>query len=293
MKSANQYSTPSCEKADEYHRAILKRILEEGYEDIDPRPRYADGTPAHTRSINHAMCTYDLSKGELPLISLRPIAWKSAIKEIFWIYIQESNKLEDLHKMGVHYWDDWDVGDGTIGARYGETVRRHKLMKHLLKDIEENPFGRRHVLSLWQEDDFQEPGLHPCCFMNIYNVRKTDDSDIFYLDCMMIQRSSDFATSVSINEIQYVALQMMIARHFGYQPGVFTHVLDNVQIYDRHIEQAKELIHRRSVFCSPVMVLNPKKQNIYKMSPEDFTIAGYEQERIRKKNPQLKFELAI
>ena len=30
-----------------------------------------------------------------------------------------------------------------------------------------------------------------------------------------------------INEIQYAALLMMIARHTGYKPGVFTHFVAN------------------------------------------------------------------
>ena len=30
-------------------------------------------------SVNHGMCEYDLTKGESPLITLRPIACKSAI----------------------------------------------------------------------------------------------------------------------------------------------------------------------------------------------------------------------
>ena len=34
-------------------------------------------------SVNHVCRTYDLSKGEFPICSLRRIAWKTRIKEIF------------------------------------------------------------------------------------------------------------------------------------------------------------------------------------------------------------------
>ena len=48
------------------------------------------------------MCTYDLTKGESPLITLRPIAVKSAIGELLWIYQDESNNLDILRdKYGV------------------------------------------------------------------------------------------------------------------------------------------------------------------------------------------------
>lgn len=51
-------------KGDKYTKTLFRKILKEGCMDITPRPHYADGTPAHTLSINHAMCTYDLSKGD-------------------------------------------------------------------------------------------------------------------------------------------------------------------------------------------------------------------------------------
>ncbi len=62
---------------------------------------------------------YDLRQGD-SRSTLRPIAIKSAIKEILWIYQDQSNSLELLNdKYNVHYWNDWEVGDtGTIGQRY-------------------------------------------------------------------------------------------------------------------------------------------------------------------------------
>ena len=81
-------------KGDYYTKEIIKRILEEGTLDKNPRPHYKDGTPAHTLSVNHGMCTYDISKGESPLITLRPVAIKSAIGEILWIYRDQSNDLD-------------------------------------------------------------------------------------------------------------------------------------------------------------------------------------------------------
>ena len=40
-------------------------IMNNGYLDENPRPKYSDGTPAHTYSINHVMRSYDLSRGDL------------------------------------------------------------------------------------------------------------------------------------------------------------------------------------------------------------------------------------
>ena len=88
-------------KGDIYTKEILQRILDEGCMDVNPRPHYEDGTPAHTLSVNHGMCTYDLTKGESPLITLRPIAVKSSIGELLWIYQDESNDLNVLRDKSI------------------------------------------------------------------------------------------------------------------------------------------------------------------------------------------------
>ena len=88
--------------------------------------------------------------------------------------------------------------------------------------------------------------------------------------------------------MQYVAFMMMVARHCGYKPGVFTHFIANQQIYDRHIENAKEMLSRTPIVCNPILELNPEKTNFYSITVDDFVLNGYESVK-----PQLKFELGI
>ncbi len=280
-------------KADNYMVQEINGIKSRGFKDINPRPKYADGTPAHTISINHVFRSYDLSKGEFPICTLRPIAWKTGIKEIFTIYQKPTNEIAKMHEMGVNWWDEWDIGDGTIGQRYGATVARYDLINNLIKDIQNDPYGRRKVVSLWQETDLHETeGLAPCAFQTIWNVRGE------FLDMVLIQRSGDLLTASGpggINEVQYAALLMMIARHTGYKPGKFSHFVANEQIYDRHLEQADEMLRRFWIAFKdenkgnkPQLILNPEKTNFYDITIDDFLLEDY----IPMK-PQLKLELGI
>lgn len=276
-------------KADFYMNKLTLQILNEGYKDINPRPKYKDGTPAHTISINHTFRQYDLSKNEFPICTLRPIAWKTGIKEIFTIYQKPTNNIQEMESMGVNWWNDWDIGDGTIGQRYGATVSRYDLINNLIKDIQNDPYGRRKVVSLWQETDLRETaGLAPCAFLTIWNVRGE------YLDMILIQRSGDMLTASGpggINEIQYAALLMMIARHTGYKPGIFSHLVANEQIYDRHYDAAEEILHRYQEDTSkqkPYLILNPDKKNFYDFTIDDFSMVDYTPIK-----PQLKLELGI
>lgn len=281
-------------KGDYYTKEIFKRILDEGCLDKNPRPKYSDGTKAHTLSVNHGMCTYDITKNESPLITLRPIAIKSAIGELLWIYQDESNNLDLLkEKYGVTWWDDWDLGNRTIGTCYGETVKKHHLMEELLWGLKNDPDGRRHIINLWQNNDFEEShGLKPCAFLTVWNVRHGKDG-VDYLDMCLFQRSSDFATAGCINQMQYLVFLFMVSRHCGYTPGRFTWFYDNIQIYDRHINQVKEMLKREPIECNPTIILNDDKKNFYDFTKDDIFIEDYPKELVRKKNPQLKFELGI
>ena len=281
-------------KGDQYTKEIIERILNEGCLDQNPRPKYSDGVPAHTLSVNHGMCTYDLTKGESPLITLRPIAVKSAIGELLWIYQDESNNLDVLRdKYGVTWWDEWDIGNRTIGACYGETVRRHTLVKDLLEGLKNDPDGRRHIINMWQVDDFKEKhGLKPCAYQTVWNVRHGRDG-VDYLDMSLFQRSSDFLTAGCINQVQYLVFLYLVARHTGYTPGRFTWFYNNIQIYDRHINQAHEMLTREPIDCNPTIWLNPEKENFYDFTQDDIKIEGYPRKLVKEKNPQMKFDLGI
>lgn len=280
-------------KANRYLKEDIENIIDNGYKDINPRPKYKDGTPAHTISVNHVTRKYNLSKGEFPITDVRQIAWKTGIKEILWIYQDQSNDLSVLkEKYNVHYWDEWESKDlpGTIGIRYGEVVRRHHMIDNLINDIKNDPYGRRKVMSLWQEDDMKESdGLAPCAFLTMWNVRGE------YLDMMLVQRSGDMLTASGaggINEIQYAALLMMIADCTGYKAGVFTHIVANEQIYDRHNEQADEIMNRLNMLNAkdikqPILKLK-HKDSFYDYTIDDFSIEDY-----NPMTPQLTFELGI
>lgn len=262
--------------ADINYKSLLREILDYGNTDFDARPRYKDGKEANTLFITQQFEKYDISKGEFPIPTLRNTAIKSGIAESLWIYQLQSNKLSDLKSLGVHWWDEWDIGNGSVGQRYGATVKRYDLMNKLLHGLEHNPFGRRHVINLLQEVDLGETdGLYPCAFQTMWSCRKVDSK--MFLDMHLDQRSNDYITAGFINKIQYVALQMMVACHLGYEVGVFSHYVHNLHIYDRHIDAAKEILERKSLETKPFIKLNIKpKTNFYDIKLSDFSVHGIE-----------------
>ncbi|WP_438832879.1 thymidylate synthase [Streptococcus pluranimalium] len=277
-------------KADDIFKANIKRILDEGVMSEQARPKYKDGRTANSRYVTGSFAEYDLAKGEFPITTLRPIPIKSAIKEVLWIYQDQSNSLDVLEdKYNVHYWNDWEVdGSRTIGQRYGAVVKKHDIIAKILKQLEENPWNRRNVISLWDYEAFEETGgLLPCAFQTMFDVRRVDGE--IYLDATLTQRSNDMLVAHHINAMQYVALQMMIAKHFGWKIGKFFYFINNLHIYDNQFEQANELLNREASECQPRLVLNvPEKTNFFDIKAEDFSLVDYDPVK-----PQLSFDLAI
>ncbi len=279
-------------KGDQYAKELIQRIIDEGCRNKYPSSTYDDGEPAYTYGLNHYMMTYDLTKGEIPLMTLRPIAVRFAVRELLWIYQDQSNDLDLLRdKYGITWWDEWDIGDRTIGAVYGETVRRHDMVNQLLEGIKSDPDGRRHIINMWQVDDFKDKHGHkPCAYQTAWNVRHGRDG-VDYLDMCLFQRSSDFMAAGCINQMQYLVFLHLIARHCGYTPGRFTWFVQNIHIYDRHMELAKELINRQPVACKPYIWLNPDKKNFFDFMAEDVKIKGYPRKMISEQNPQMNLEI--
>jgi thymidylate synthase len=274
-------------KADKYYIQNISKIMSEGSWDENPRPKYKDGTPAYSKFITQVWEEYDISKGEFPITTLRPTAIKTGIKEILWIYQKQTSSLQVAREMGINWWDEWNIGDDTIGRRYGSTIGKYALMDGLLGGLMKDPFSRRHIMNMYQYTDLNETkGLYPCAYETIWSVRKVDDK--LCLDLTLIQRSSDYIVANHINKTQYVALQMMVTKHCGFEVGKFCHLVQNLHIYDRHFNLIEELIQNENPNIHPHFKLKNDK-NFY-----DYTIDDFEFFDTKNIKPlSSKLELAI
>jgi thymidylate synthase len=268
-------------KADQYFINNLKKIKEHGCTDLSGkvRPKYKDGSPAHTKYITFVHEEYDLSKGEFPIPTLRPLAFISAVGEILAFYQDQTNDIGLMsEKYKLKWWKDWEVENtNTIGLRYGATVKRYDLLNRLLDTLNNDMFSRRKIMNLWQEQDFiDEPkGLKPCFYETLWEVRVINGE--IYLDLHLNSRSSDYSVAGAINRVQYVCLQMMIANHFGFKLGKFSLFTSNMHYYLRHQEQVDELLSRIPSEKQPYIKLNlPEKTNFYDIKVTDFKLCDFE-----------------
>ena len=261
-------------RADEIYRATCLDILENGFWDTDlqVRPRWADGTPAHTVKKFGVVNRYDLRE-EFPIMTLRRTYWKSAIDEILWIWQKKSNRLDEL---GSHVWDEWAQEDGTIGKAYGYQLGvKHKYpegefdqVDRVLYDLKHNPASRRILTSIFNHADLHEMALAPCAYSMTFNVSGNT------LNAILNQRSQDMLTANNWNVCQYAALVHMIAQVSGLQVGELVHVIADCHIYDRHVELVKKMLDNPT-FEAPRFEIDPTVTDFYAFTKDSFRMVDY------------------
>lgn len=215
---------------DKQFMTIVKNVMEKGYYDNN-----RTGVP--TKKLPHQIMQFDLEK-EFPVSQSKKLAFKTAVKEILWIYQMQSNDVRELQKQNVKIWNEWMLEDGTIGKAYGYQVAKFKQIDKLIETLKTNPQDRRMIMNLWNIEDLPEMALQPCCFLTIWDV--TDGR----LNCMLVQRSADLGLGVPFNTTQYAVLINLIAQVTGLKPGLFTHVMNNAHIYENQFDGMNEQIRR-------------------------------------------------
>ena len=261
--------------ADQVFIQTIKDILDHGVSDenMNVRPRWEDGTPAHTIALFGVVNRYDLSK-EFPILTLRRTYWKSAWDEISWIWQKKSNNIHDLSS---HVWDAWADENGTIGKAYGYQmgVKHHypegdmDQVDRVIYDLKHNPASRRIMTNLYNHHDLSEMALYPCAYSMTFNVVGNK------LNAILNQRSQDMLTANGWNCCQYAMLTCALASVCGYEPGEFVHVIANAHIYDRHIDLCKELIQNKT-YDAPRLWVDPEVKDFYALTKNSFRLDGYQ-----------------
>lgn len=300
-------------RVDKIFQDNLALIMSQPWEEVK-RPVYGDGTGVKVKRILQVCNQYDLRR-EFPLGSLRPTNLKNSIKEILWIWQKRS---VDVKELGLHIWDQWADKNGKIEGCYGDMINTPVILDDAKNDtyiINQNGYfingneivgrayegygfenqtdfilwslkndksSRRIIASMFNPVTNSVKPLQECAFQINLSVK----GDELYMT--LYQRSQDMITASYWNVAQYAALMMMFAHDAGLRPAVFTHFIQDMHVYDRHEEQANELL-RRSLFGPvPQVTISSRMEGkgFYDFVADDFEVWNYEPKE------KIKFEVA-
>lgn len=279
-------------KFDEMYLDLCQRILDKGVR--------TEGRNGITYRVPGNHWIFDLSE-EFPILTVKQVAWKSAIMEMQWIYQVKSIDVRWLQERNIHIWDKFMVSDDgfyhnpdtgelkfigkdyakTIGTSYayiiangGEADQTDQVDAALYK-IKNQPSDRRIIISMWQPRFFEKAVLPPCVYKVQFLVMEGK------LHSFVEQRSCDTFLGVPFNITQYAALTYMFAHVNGLKPGEMHFNQVDVHIYEEHIDQIKEMIERRKdALPAPVVWINPEIKSFYDFDNtremKDFQLVNYQ-----------------
>lgn len=271
---------------DSAYKALVDTIYYNGiWTDTNVRTKYADGTPATYKAVAGIFFKLDNSKDDAFLLTTKHVAWKAAVKEMYWIYIMQSNKVKDLQDMNVHVWDQWIKEDGTIGPAYGAAINvptfgYKNQLEYVVETLKKDPNSRRVMINLWDVDKLHEMALTPCCYNIIFNIL---DGKLYM---QLNIRSSDVALGLPFNIFQFQVLHKLIAHECKVEPADMIVMISNLHYYDRHEEKLLNQVDYDELFPDATLKIN-YPESIWDFKPEMVEVLNY------KHGPKIDFEIAI
>ncbi len=262
----------------QYHH-LMQRILDEGVEK-------GDRTGTGTISVFGHQSRYNLQEG-FPVITTKKLHLRSIIYELLW-FLKGDTNTSYLKENGVKIWDEWADDNGNLGPIYGYQWRswpapngKHiDQISQVIDQLKNNPNSRRIIVSAWNVGEIENMALPPChAFFQFYVAEGK-------LSCQLYQRSADVFLGVPFNIASYALLTMMMAQVCGLKLGDFVHTLGDAHLYTNHLDQTKLQLSRTPKKL-PIMKLNPKVNNIFDFTYEDFELIGYDPD------PHIKGKVAV
>lgn len=292
--------------ADEQYLTIGRNILANGV--------YKNNrTGVGAYSLPHQIMQFNLDN-EFPILTSKFVGLKTAVKELLWIWQDQSNDVNLLNqKYGVTIWDEWKRNDGTIGQAYGyqlgceykyfdvdynkalELKNQGKIkniritpqgiclmnqVDKLIYDLTYNPDNRKMVVSLWNVEDLHNMALQPCAFLTQWNVTNGK------LNLLLNIRSNDFCLGNPYNMCQYAFLLMLMAHVTGYKPWLFTIMINDCHVYENHVQGLIKQLDQETYYAPEVRIKSGVK-SFYDFRISDLIIEDYNH------GSKISFEVAV
>lgn len=268
---------------------------------------------ARTMALFGEKMTFTLKDNILPIFTTKRVFFRGVVEELLW-FIRGSTDANELKAKGVHIWDGHssrahldNMGltkneEGDCGPIYGFQLRHcganytnchddykgkgKDQLKSLIDGIKLDPYGRRHVISMWNVNDLHRMALPPCHMACQFFVDNEN-----YLHCMMYQRSGDVGLGVPFNVVSYSILTRLIAAVAGLKAGSFQHVLGDTHIYEEHVEPLK-IQCQREPYPFPKLKIKGESElrsleDVEKLCFDDFILDGY------KCHPTIKMDMVV
>jgi thymidylate synthase len=231
---------------------------------------------------------------QIPILTTKYVWHRAIWTELCW-FLKGDTNIEYLKDNGVDIWDEWADDNGELGPVYGRQLRSFPTpdgdtvdqLENVCVNIEDNPYSRRHVLTMWNPGELDDMRLAPChgTAIQLHVEPSEDDFKEDKLSMSMYQRSGDLFLGVPFNITSYCALLTLIAIRTGLRPNKFYYTIGDAHIYKNHTEQVMKQI-RQDYQPYPLTKIQPRL-GFEDYEPEDFQVMNYHH------GPKIKAPVAV
>lgn len=222
-----------------------------------------------------------------PLVGVRKIAWKNALREWQW-FMSGSNQIDELAESVRPWWAPWADEDGVVANNYSHQFRKFHgkdritdQIEYLISGIRDHPYSRRNVITTWNTADMESKdtpitNCHGTVIQAFCTPAEPDGKDGSLpdtLDIFTYQRSVDVICGLPHNWIQYWAFLLWLAHRTGKQPGRLQWMGGDVHVYQAHTQLAQKIISigHRAISPTPELVYTPTSSEFL---ANDFSLSG-------------------
>ncbi len=277
---------------------LCNRIINEGTWVTNKR------TGKRCLTVIDANFTYDVSNGNLPVLTTKKLFWKPAIAEMLG-YLRGYTSAADFRALGCNTWnmnanenEAWlnnphRKGTDDMGVAYGSQGRAFmdrdgKPFDQLAKIINNLSNGyddRREILTFWNPAEIDRMCLPACIHTHTFSIL----NDELYLTSYM--RSCDTLLGLGFNQVQIAWLLMIMAQITGLNPAKAFFKIVNVHMYEDQIEIFKSEQLGREPYKLPTLSINPDIKTLKDLETwvtlDDFELHNYEH------HPAIKYPFSV
>ena len=247
---------------------------------------HKDRTGVGTKRVFGRMYKFDLEK-EFPMISCKKAAFKNTIAELLWFFSGSTNvdDLATIRKPVEPWWRPFANEQGDLGPMYGRQLRNYNgqgvdQVKNVVYQLKEEMNSRRILMTTYNPIEAPLGALYPCHGLLTQFLIDGDNR----LHMSTVQRSADVGLGLPHNWISYAAMQTMFARVCNLIPGELTYFVNDLHIYNNHIEKLMNM--KQASYSNPYVEID-KVQDIDDYTMDNFRLYDY------TSGPLIRLEMAV
>lgn len=279
---------------------LIRKILEHG-------EQRNDRTGTGTLALFGETLTFDLRDDTLPLLTVKRMELRSIVGELLW-FLRGQTDSHDLERDGIYIWRAngsrealdkrglYERNEGDLGPIYGfqwryagleyknstwdyrgeserlgHKRRGYDQIAYVIKEINENPYSRKILMSAWNVNDITTMALPPCHVSFQFFVHNDGQ-----LSGLLYMRSADVGLGLPFNIASYAILLHLVARQTNKTARRLTIVTGDTHVYNNHVEGLRDLLTRQPYPPPKLHIARKHVEDLGEYEIDDFQLIDYQ-----------------